>query len=47
VTPTEVTRRVDLLPTMMDEGLVELGGLTELKLLAFEVVWLEASKFVT
>jgi hypothetical protein len=37
-----VTRRADLLPTMMDEGSVEVGGQTEVKLPAFEVVWLEA-----
>jgi hypothetical protein len=31
----------------MDEGLVEKGGRTEVKLLALEVVWLEVPKFVT
>jgi hypothetical protein len=36
-----VTKKANLLPTMMDEGLVEVGGLTEVKLPVFEVVWLE------
>jgi hypothetical protein len=44
---TEVTGRVDRLPTMMDEGSKELVGWTEVKLLAFEVVRLEASESVT
>jgi hypothetical protein len=40
--PTEVTERADPLPTTMDEGLVEVGGRTEVKLPASEVVWLKA-----
>jgi hypothetical protein len=40
--PTEVTGRADPLSTMMDEGSVELGGQTEVNLLASKVVWLEA-----
>jgi hypothetical protein len=40
--PTEVTRRDDPLPTMMDEGSVEVGGRTEVKLLTFEVGWFQA-----
>jgi hypothetical protein len=43
----EVTGRDDLLPTMMDEGSVERGGRTEIKLLSLGVVWLEALEFVT
>jgi hypothetical protein len=31
----------------MDKGLVGRGGLTDVKLLALEVVWLEASESVT
>jgi hypothetical protein len=42
VSPTEVIERVVLLPTMMDERSIELGGHTVVKLPAFEVVWLEA-----
>jgi hypothetical protein len=36
-----VTGRADPLPTMMDEGSVEVGGRTEVKLPASEVMWLE------
>jgi hypothetical protein len=36
--PTEVTGRADPLSTMMDEGLVEVGGWTEVKLPTSEVV---------
>jgi hypothetical protein len=32
---------------MMDEGSIEVGGQTEVKLLDFEVVWLEAPESVT
>jgi hypothetical protein len=32
---------------MMDEGSVERGGRTEIKLLSLGVVWLEALEFVT
>jgi hypothetical protein len=39
--PTEVIERAGLLSTMMDEGLVEVGGYTEVKLPTYEVVWLE------
>jgi hypothetical protein len=45
--PTEVTRRADPLPTMMDEGSVKVGGRTEVKLLASEVVWLETPESAT
>jgi hypothetical protein len=45
--PTEVTRRADMLPTMMDEGSIELGGWTEVKLLASEVAWLAVSESTT
>jgi hypothetical protein len=37
----------DPLPTMMDEGSVEVGGRTEVKLPASDVVWLEALESVT
>jgi hypothetical protein len=47
VLPIEVTGRDDLLPIMMDEGSVERGGRTEIKLLSLGVVWLEALEFVT
>jgi hypothetical protein len=36
--PTEVTERADPLSTMMDEGSVEVGGWTEVKLPTSEVV---------
>jgi hypothetical protein len=39
--PTEVIERAGPLSTMMDEGLVEVGGCTEVKLPTYEVVWLE------
>jgi hypothetical protein len=42
-----VTERATPLPTMIDEGSVELGGRTIVKLPAFEVVWLEASESMT
>jgi hypothetical protein len=42
-----VTRRADPLPTMMNEGSVEVGGRTEFKLPASKVVWLEASESAT
>jgi hypothetical protein len=45
--PTEVTGRADPLPTMMDEGSIMVGGRTDVKLTASEVVWLEAPDFVT
>jgi hypothetical protein len=45
--PTEVIRRADPLPTMMDEGSVEGDGRTQVKLLAYEVLWLEVSRSVT
>jgi hypothetical protein len=45
--PTEVTGRADPLPTTMDEGSVEVGGRTGVKLSAFKVVWLEASESAT
>jgi hypothetical protein len=38
VSPTDVARRVDLLPTMIDEGSLEFGGWTTVKLPASEVV---------
>jgi hypothetical protein len=37
----------DPLPTMMDEGSVEVGGRTNVKLPASEVVWMEALEFTT
>jgi hypothetical protein len=43
----EVTRRDDLLLTMMDEGSVGRGGRIEVKLPAVKVVWLDALKSVT
>jgi hypothetical protein len=42
-----VTGRADPLPTTMDEGLVKVGGRTEVKLSASVVVWLEALEFAT
>jgi hypothetical protein len=42
-----VTGRADPLSTTMDEGSVEVVGRTEVKLPAFEVVWLEAPESVT
>jgi hypothetical protein len=42
-----VTGRANPLPTTMDEGLVEVGGRTEVKLPASEMVWLEVPKSVT
>jgi hypothetical protein len=45
--PTEVIGRADPLPTTMDEGSVEVGGRTEVKLLASKVVWLEAPESTT
>jgi hypothetical protein len=45
--PTKVIGRVDQLSTTMDEGSMKVGGRTEVKLSASEVVWLEASEFVT
>jgi hypothetical protein len=42
-----VTGRADLLLTMMDEGSVEVGGRTEVKLPASEIVWLEAPESMT
>jgi hypothetical protein len=42
-----VSRRADPLPTMMDEGSVEVGGRIEVKLLASKVMWLEALESVT
>jgi hypothetical protein len=42
-----VTGRADPLPTTMDEGSVEVGGRTEDKLLASEVVWMEMPESVT
>jgi hypothetical protein len=47
VPPTKVIRGVDLLPIMIDEGSVELGGWIVVRLLASEVVWLEASESAT
>jgi hypothetical protein len=47
VLPTEVTRREDPLPTMMDEGSVGRSDRTEVKLRTLEVVWLEAPESVT
>jgi hypothetical protein len=44
---TEVSGRADPLPAMMDEGSLEVGGRTEVKLSASEVVWLEAPESVT
>jgi hypothetical protein len=44
--PTEVTRIANPLPTTVDEGSVKVDGRTEVKLPAFEVVWLEAPKSV-
>jgi hypothetical protein len=41
-----VTERAGLLPPMMDKGSIEIGGCTEVKLPASEVVWLEASESV-
>jgi hypothetical protein len=42
-----MTERADPLPTIMDEGSVEVGGQTEVKLRTSEVVWLEALEFAT
>jgi hypothetical protein len=42
-----VTRRADPLPTTMDEGSVDVGRRTEVKLPASEVVWLEAPESTT
>jgi hypothetical protein len=42
-----VIGRADPLPTTMDEGSVKVGGRTEDKLPAFEVVWLEAPESAT
>jgi hypothetical protein len=42
-----VTERADPLPTTIDEGSVKVGGRIEVKLLASEVVWLEALESVT
>jgi hypothetical protein len=42
-----VTGRADPLPTTMHEGSVEVGGRTEDKLPASEVVWLETSESAT
>jgi hypothetical protein len=42
-----VIGRADPLPTMMDEGSIELGGQTEVKLPASNVVWLAALEFGT
>jgi hypothetical protein len=42
-----VTGRADPLPTTMDEGSVEVGGRTEDKLPASEVVWLEMPESAT
>jgi hypothetical protein len=47
VPPTKVIRGVDLLPIMIDEGSVELGGWIVVRLLASEVVWLETSESAT
>jgi hypothetical protein len=47
VPPTKVIRGVDLLPIMIDEGSVELGGWIVVRLLASEVVWLEVSESAT
>jgi hypothetical protein len=47
VSPTEVIGRADLLPIMMEKGLIELGRKIEAKLPAFEVVWLEGAESVT
>jgi hypothetical protein len=45
--PTEVTGRANLLPTMMDKESVEVGGQTTVKLPAPKVVWLEVPESVT
>jgi hypothetical protein len=45
--PTEVTGRADPLPIMMDEGSIEVGGRTEVKLPASKMVWLEVPESVT
>jgi hypothetical protein len=45
--PNEMIGRADPLPTMMDEGSVEVGGRTRVKLPTSEVVWLEASESTT
>jgi hypothetical protein len=45
--PNEVIGRANLLPTMMNEGSVEVGGRTEVKLPASEVLWLEAPESTT
>jgi hypothetical protein len=45
--PTEMTGRADPLPTTMDAGSVKMCGRTEVKLLASEVVWLEAPESAT
>jgi hypothetical protein len=42
-----VTKRADPLPTVMDEGSIKVGGQTEVKLPASEVVWMEAPESVT
>jgi hypothetical protein len=38
VSPTKVTGRMDLLPTMMDEGIIGLGGQKREMLLGSDVV---------
>jgi hypothetical protein len=42
-----MTGRADPLPTTMDAGSVKMCGRTEVKLLASEVVWLEAPESTT
>jgi hypothetical protein len=42
-----MTGRADPLPTTMDEGSVEVGGQTGVKLSASEVVWLKALESTT
>jgi hypothetical protein len=42
-----VTERADLIPTMMDEGSVDVGRQIDVKLPASEVVWLETLEYAT
>jgi hypothetical protein len=47
VSPTEATGRMDLLPTMMDEGITGLGGRKRVMLPRSGVVWNDALELVT
>jgi hypothetical protein len=47
MSPTKVIERTNPLPTMIDEGTVDLKGWKVVKLLAYEVVCLEAAESAT